>query len=252
MANFQTHITTSTTLGFAYGTGAYFGFGVPMSHCFVAGGLCSVAGMLPDLDSKSGIPQREMLSFVSVIVPVLMIRRFECIGMTPEHMVFVAAVMYVFIRFVVGGIFKRYTKHRGMWHSLPAAAIAGMTTFLVCLSPEIGIRFFKAWAVVLGFLSHLILDEIYSVDWQGKAIRVKKSFGTALKFYGTDSWGNISTYAKLFLLIFLIAGDSSLMDYLGSEPIESPLAVRDWIMHQIGNHQAEINPELFHEQKILR
>ena len=246
MADFKTHISTSTTLGFAYGAGAYFAFDIPMSHCFVAGGLCSVAGMLPDLDSASGIPQREMLSFVSVIVPVLMIKRFESIGMTPEHMVFVAGLMYVFIRFVIGGIFKRYTKHRGMWHSLPAAAIAGLATFLVVLSPDLGIRFFKAWAVVLGFLSHLILDEIYSVDWQGKTIRIKRSFGTALKLYGKETWGNVSTYGKLVLLLVLVAGDASLMEFLGSEPIESPFAVRDWILHQVGAHSAEANPELFH------
>jgi len=252
MANFKTHITTSTVLGFAYGTGAYFGFGMPMSHCFVAGGLCSVAGMLPDLDSASGRPQREMLSFVSVIVPVLMIRRFEELGMTPEHMVFVAGVMYVFIRFVIGGLFKRYAKHRGMWHSIPAAGIAGLATFLVVLSPDLGIRFFKAWAVVIGFVSHLVLDEIYSVDWQGKRIRIKRSFGTALKLYSNKIWPNISTYGKLAFLLFLVAGDASLMEYLGSEPIESPFAVRDWLFHQIGNHAAEANQELYHSHDILR
>lgn len=252
MANFKTHITYSTAIGFAYGTGAYFGFGIPLSHCFIAGGLCSVAGMLPDLDSASGRPQREMLSFMSVIIPVLMIRRFENLNLTPEHMVFVASVMYVFIRFVIGGLFKRYAKHRGMWHSIPAAAIAGLATFLVVLSPDLGIRFFKAWAVVLGFVTHLVLDEIYAVDWQGKSIRIKKSFGTALKLFSKSTWANISTYGKLAILLFLVAGDSTLMEYLGSEPIESPFAVRDWIMHQAGYHAAEANPEVFHSQEILR
>ena len=33
-----------------------------------------------------------------------------------------------------------------MWHSIPAAAIAGMLTFLICLSPELDVRLFKSWA----------------------------------------------------------------------------------------------------------
>ena len=146
----------------------------------VAGALCSVAGMLPDLDHNSGIPLREMLAFVAVLIPMLMIPRFESLGMTPETMVFVAGLMYVFIRFFVGHIFRQYTTHRGMWHSIPAALIAGMLTFLICLSPDLNARMFKSWAVVLGFVSHLALDELYSVDFRGR--RLKRSSGTALKF----------------------------------------------------------------------
>lgn len=252
MADFKTHITTSTVLGAAYGIGAYFGFDMEMPHCFVAAGLCSVAGMLPDLDSNSGIPQREMLSFVSVIVPVLMLRRFEQLGMTPEHMVFVAAVMYVFIRFVVGGIFRRYTKHRGMWHSIPAALIAGLATFLVCLSPELSVRVFKAWAVVIGFVSHLILDEVYAVDWQGKRIRIKRSFGTALKLFSKERWPNISTYGKLVLLTVLVFSDTSVMKYFGHQPLDVPYTARDWLMHNLDNHEAETTDHFHNHDDILR
>ncbi len=232
MADFKTHITTSTVLGVGYAVAANQVFDVPVMHCLVAGALCSVAGMLPDLDSNSGIPQREMLSFVSVIVPMLMLDRCECLGMTPEHMVFISGVIYVFIRFGIGAIFKRFTRHRGMWHSIPAALIAGMVTFLVCLSPELGIRLFKAWAVVIGFVSHLILDEVYAVDWQGKTIRVKKSFGTALKLFGSSKLVNIATYGKLVFLIVLIASDASVMTYLGQAPLEIPWDARDWVLNR--------------------
>lgn len=235
MADFKTHITVSSTLGVACGLGGYFGFGVSVPHCMVAGALCSVAGMLPDLDSNSSIPQREMLSFVSVIVPVLMIPRFEALNLTTEHIVFIAGLMYVFIRFGIGGLFRYFTKHRGMWHSMPAALIAGMATFLVCLSPELGIRLFKAWAVVLGFISHLVLDEIFAVDWKGDRIRVKRSFGTALKWFGTSWWWNVSTYGKLAFLVVLVLSDASLMDYLNAEPLTIPFSARDWFFESIEN-----------------
>lgn len=235
MADFKTHITTSTLLGCGYATAGIFIFNVPPAHCLIAGSLCSVAGMLPDLDSNSGIPQREMLSFVSVVVPMLMLDRFQQLGLTPEHMVFVAGVMYVIIRFGIGSLFRRYTKHRGMWHSIPAAMIAGLATFMVCLSTDFEIRLFKSWAVVLGFISHLLLDEIYAVDWQGRSIRVKKSFGTALKFFSSSPWANIVTYGKLILLLVLIFSDDYVMDCVCEQHIESPETTSDWL-HNFFNH----------------
>ena len=210
MANFHTHIGASTLLGVAYGTVAYTQFGIAPGHCVVAAGLCSVAGMLPDLDHKLGIPLREMLSFVSVMVPMLMLQRFEEIGLTREQIVFVTGVMYVLIRFVGGELFKRFTVHRGMWHSIPAAVLAGMLTYLICHSHDNDIRLFKSWAVVLGFMLHLLLDEIYSVDLIGR--RIKKSSGTAMKFLGKKSGPNVLVYANIIIIAGFIASDSAFME----------------------------------------
>lgn len=236
MANFKTHISTSTVLGIGYGLAAWQFWDMSPQHCIVAGGLCSVAGMLPDLDSDSGVPVRETLSFVSVLVPMLMLSRFQALGMDAEQIVFASALVYVGIRFGIGTIFRRYTKHRGMWHSLPAAAIAGLATYLICLSPELHVRLLKSCAVVIGFLSHLILDEIYAVDLYGRKVRLKKSFGTALKLFGNSTWGNFTTYAKLIVLVLIVMGDESLMRFLGAEPIDirarataAGEATREWV-----------------------
>jgi hypothetical protein len=226
MADFKTHITTSTILGACYGGFSYWIADVPLEHCLIASGLCSVAGMLPDLDSDSGIPVRETLSFVAVMIPLLLIRRFYAIGLSAETIILIVGGIYLALRFGVGEIFKRYTVHRGMWHSVPAAAIAGMATFLVCFSPELGIRLFKAWAVVIGFLSHLMLDELYSVDLSGKTIRIKKSFGTAMKFWRRHWWANISTYWKIVLLGLLICSDPTVTEHFGREPLDFPGFVR--------------------------
>ena len=236
MADFKTHITASTILGVGYGSIGYSLFDVPPAHALVAGALCSVAGMLPDLDSNSGIPQREMLSFVSVVVPMLMIDRFEQFQLNHEQMVFVAGVLYVFIRFGIGNLFKKFTKHRGMWHSIPAALVAGMATFMVCLTPDVQIRIYKSWAVVLGFISHLVLDEVYAVNWQGKLPRAKKSFGTALKFFGKDRLPNFLAYTNLILLGFLILGDDYIMECMcGHDPSVDPHSaagiIDSWFSH---------------------
>lgn len=229
MADFKTHITASSALGAIIGTTAYYTFDMPADHCLIAGGLCGAAGMLPDLDSSSGIPQREMLSLVSVVVPMLMLDRFREFGMEPEQMVLAAVGLYALIRFGVGGLFKRYAKHRGMWHSIPAAVIAGMITYLVAMSGDASIRVFKGWAVMMGFLSHLMLDEIYSVDWQGKKIRVKRSFGTALKFIGSKPINNILIYTKLIVLGIMIFSDDMFMDFMCNTIDENPSVAGDWL-----------------------
>ena len=177
----------------------------------LAGGLCAVSGMLPDLDSDSGVPLRETSMFIAAIAPMLMIDRFRDLGLSHEAMALAAMLVYLAIRFVAVEFFKRYTVHRGMWHSIPAAASAGLLAYLVMPCPSESIRVYKSMAVVTGFIVHLTMDEIWSIDLR-RGFRLKKSFGTALKFFGSDPLANVSVYAKLALLIYLAWGDHGIVD----------------------------------------
>ena len=215
MADFKTHITFSTGLGVVYGAAGHFYFNMPIETSLLGFGLCSVSGMLPDLDSDSGTPVREMSTFAASVIPMLMLPRFEAFACCHETMVLMAAVMYCIIRFGVVEIFKRYTVHRGMWHSIPACVVCGLITFLIVADPHLEIRFFKAAAVMLGFFSHLFLDEVWSLNV--RKVSVKKSFGTAIKFFGKDSWGNVSVYGKLIALSLFAVGDPMLMHYFGQD-----------------------------------
>ena len=115
------------------------------------------------------------------------------------------ALVYVFVRFGLGYFLKHYTVHRGMFHSLPAVVIFGELSFLLASGEDTWLRAYKAGGVVLGYLSHLVLDEIYSVEWKRGFVRIKKSFGTALKMYSTKAvWPNVSTYIKLALLSYVV------------------------------------------------
>jgi len=214
MSSFQTHITTSTLLGIAYGGAGYATGEFPLPACLLAGGLCSLAGMLPDLDSDSGVPIRETMAFAAAVTPMLMMDRLQQLGLSHESMVVAGGCIYLLVRFGVAGLMKRYTVHRGMWHSLPAAAIAGLLAFLICASPDMRLRLFKSLAVVLGFMSHLVLDELASFTIRRGRPRLKKSFGSALKLYSRNGWANISTYGKLLILIGLALGDPVLMEHL--------------------------------------
>jgi membrane-bound metal-dependent hydrolase YbcI (DUF457 family) len=176
----------------------------------LATGLCAVAGMLPDLDSDSGVPLRETSMFASAIVPMLMIDRFRDMNLTHEAMALAAMLIYIGIRFFIVEFFRRWTVHRGMWHSIPAAASAGMLAYLVMPCPAENVRIYKSLAVLLGFIVHLVLDEIWSIEFRRGRFRIKSSFGTALKFWGDGLWVNIGVYAKLFVLAYLAWGDNDI------------------------------------------
>lgn len=207
MADFKTHITTSTALGLGYAVVANRHFDMPLPACVLSGALCSVSGMLPDLDSDSGVPLRESLAFSAALIPAMMLPRFESLGWPNEAIILAGALIYVLVRFGLGTALKKYTVHRGMFHSIPAAIIAGEVAFLVCASGDIYLRAYKAGAVLVGFFSHLILDEIWSVRVQGGRIGLKSSSGTAMKLWGDSMWANVSCYGKLALLGVLVFND---------------------------------------------
>lgn len=221
MADFKTHMTVSTATGVVLAV-AGSQAGMHPTTCILAGGLCSVSGMLPDLDSDSGRPLREATTLGAAVIPMLMVERFQRMGFDHEQMVLAAALVYASIRFFLAEIFRRYTVHRGMWHSVPAAITVGLVAFLVMSSEEIAPRMFKASAVVIGFLSHLILDEIWSVDFRRGNYAFKSSFGTALKLWGNNAWANYMTWGKLGLVSFLVWQDEGFMARFGFEKTDVP------------------------------
>jgi membrane-bound metal-dependent hydrolase YbcI (DUF457 family) len=201
---------------------AGFRAGIPLETCLIAGGLCSVSGMLPDLDSDSGVPLREAVALSSAVIPMLLVDRLERIGCSHEMMVLMTGGVYLLIRFGIAEIFRRYTVHRGMWHSIPAAITCGMIAFMLCSCENMSIRLFKTMAVVIGFTSHLILDEMWSVDFRRGRYYFKSSFGTALKFWGKERIPNIVAYTIMLVFALLVYHDDGFMERFGYRQPQVP------------------------------
>jgi LexA-binding, inner membrane-associated putative hydrolase len=214
MAGFRMHVSTSTVLGCGYAGVLNLAYGVPLNTAIVSGAMCGFSGMLPDLDSDYGVPLRETMAFTAATVPMMLVARFQSLGLGHDTMALAAVGMYLFVRFGVTKMIRKYTVHRGMFHSFPTMLIFGGLAFLITGASPIDVRCYKAGGVMGGFLSHLILDEIYAVEWKGGRWRFKKSFGTAMKFWGDDHWSNFSTYAKLALVGMAIIGEPSVMKQL--------------------------------------
>lgn len=211
VAGFRTHITVSSLLGVGYGAAGTMAWGMPVPTSILAGGLCGVAGMLPDLDSDSGVPLRESIAFAAAVVPMMLVERFEGMGYSHETIVLIGGAVYFAVRYGMAAILKHGTVHRGMFHSLPAAAIFGLLAFWLC-SGGIEARYYKSFAIVAGFVSHLLLDEIYSIEWTGGRLRLKKSFGTALKLFSGKIIPDAVTYSQLLLIGFVVVNDPIWLD----------------------------------------
>ena len=216
MAGFRMHVSTSALLGCGYAAAGHAAFDVPLDTSILAGAMCGVAGMLPDLDSDNGVPLRETMAFTAAVVPMLLVARFQTLALSHDGMALVAVGMYLFVRFGITNIIRKYTVHRGMFHSIPAGLVFAGLAFIVSGAAPLEIRLYKAGGVMAGFMSHLVLDEIYAVEWKSGRWRLKKSFGTALKFWGDDAWSNFSTYAKLVIVTMVILAEPSVMERIES------------------------------------
>jgi membrane-bound metal-dependent hydrolase YbcI (DUF457 family) len=211
MGSFRQHITCSTVTGIALG-GIGIVAGLPLPVCLVSAGLCSAAGMLPDIDSDTSRSFQECIYLAAGLGAILLVQRLRHYQLDHDIILFAGAAMFFFIRFGVGWFIKKMTAHRGMIHSIPMAILSGEITYLLATGTTTE-RLIKASALIAGFLSHLILDEVFSIDSTGrlfKPFRLKRSFGTALKFSDTKhKFSTLAIYAIAGLLGYMVFGEVS-------------------------------------------
>jgi hypothetical protein len=205
MASYRGHLTFAGLLGAGYGSLALLEGNWDWGSVLIAAGLTTLGGLLPDLDSDSGVPVRELFGVSAAIAPILLFDRVKALcEQSTEQTVVVLAATYLFIRYVLSYLFKSFTVHRGMFHSIPALVIAGLAMYLLYPSGDVRRRIFLSGAVMIGFLSHLILDEIYSVDLMGARLRLNKYAGGALKLVSKSWPATLTTYLLLALLAWRV------------------------------------------------
>jgi hypothetical protein len=202
MAAYREHITVSGTLGIAYAFSAVFALGFSITQAAIAAILTWIAGMLPDMDSQSGKPVRELFGVTAALAPLLLLQHTNELGISDDRAMLFSLLLYGGVRYGGAAVLGKLTVHRGMFHSIPALVIAAEATFLSYHSPEIRVRLLMAMGVALGFMSHLVLDEMYSVQWDGVRIKLSKSAGSAVKFFGRDALPNGMALGLMMFLTY--------------------------------------------------
>lgn len=200
MAGFRMHVSTAAACGVGYGLFAMRPLGFPPDAAILAGTLTAFGGMLPDLDSDTGKPIRFVFGLAAAILPMLLIPRLHDMHLSHEAMLLTLIILYMVIRYGLSRLLSRISVHRGMFHSIPAMFIAGLFVYMEYGSTDRTLRGLLAGGIMLGFLSHLILDEIYSVDVHGLRVRLKSSAGSAFKFFSPSLKATVTCYAILGIL----------------------------------------------------
>jgi hypothetical protein len=209
MASFRTHFSFGIASGILSAIAVTSLALAPHSFTFsvLIGLAVTLGAQLPDMDSDSGLPFHitfSSLSLVSAILTALYIWQSN-----PENyslLVIAPIVVFCFVWGVVGYVFKRFTKHRGLAHSVPASLLAGLITF--SFVSWLGFADWQAFllgiALSLGYLIHLILDEIWAgLNFHGQLFVPNKAFGSALKFTSHNRVLTALMYTAIIGMIFV-------------------------------------------------
>jgi hypothetical protein len=167
----------------------------------MAGVLGSV---LPDIDLKDSRPSRALFAGLAIFFSFAVLFHFAP-RLSIAEMWLLWLGTFLFVRYGLHTLFHRYAVHRGIWHSLVAGLACGFATaiiFYYALGRPDGVAWLAAGFLFIGFLTHLTLDEIYSVYVMDT--RLKKSFGTALKFVdGRNPAASSAMAVTAALLLFV-------------------------------------------------
>ena len=203
MANFNTHLMGAAVASGIIATGLVMTGAVPHQAVVSYFILGVIGGLLPDIDSPCSIPIRLTFNVLAVTAGFLAMfavgQRFSL-----AELVILWIVCFLVVRYCVFSLFIHFTVHRGLIHSIPAGIACGLLTTLFAYR-LLGTSALHAWNcgifVLIGFLLHLLLDELYSVNLLG--MELKNSFGSALSLGSTDNLlGSLALYLAVIILFY--------------------------------------------------
>jgi hypothetical protein len=188
MANFKTHFFTASGVSGVAAIACMKAGVTPAAETPVLLGLGTLGGLLPDIDSDNSVPIK--ISFNLLAFALAFLVMFQFVG--PYTVLELAAIwlgVFIGVRYAVLELFIAFTVHRGIFHSVLAAAFFCLGT--ASLSYHLFAKPYQsAWLygafIALGYLVHLALDEMFSVDLLNR--RIKQSFGSALKIASLKYW----------------------------------------------------------------
>ena len=158
-----------------------------------------IGSIIPDIDSDTSRPRRIIFDGLCLVLPPALIYRVPILHASPAYAIlFWAGAAWLILK-PLKWSFKRYTKHRGVYHSVPAALIfaALCATLALHESATRGMQLSVAVIALVGYLTHLALDELWAVDFNGKLPTKKRSFGTALCWRGNQTRDTLLLYLTL-------------------------------------------------------
>ena len=183
MANFKTHLYVATSASGIAAASLYNNKLIELLEIPWFIFLGTIGGLLPDIDSDNSRPLKLLFTALATLASVLSILAYKD-QYTLQHLAIIACVAFLIARYPILAVFRYFTVHRGVFHSLLSAAFFTLLTVYIShtvFHHSIYFSWMNGMFIGFGFIIHLILDEFYSVDLGN--VQLKRSFGTALKLF---------------------------------------------------------------------
>ena len=227
MANFPTHIVVGTVVAGTLATLTLAADVIAPENLVAVTLAGSLGSVLPDIDLKESRPSRAMFAGLAVFFSFALLFHFAPRLSIAEMWILWLGTL-LFVRYGLHTAFHRLTSHRGIWHSLIAGlacAFATVIMFYYVFNRPDGVAWLAGGFLLIGFITHLLLDEIYSVDVLGN--HIKKSFGTALKPVDMrNPAGSVAMAVAAVALLFLTPSITTFYDGITSRPMWTALNQR--------------------------
>lgn len=181
MANYKGHRNAGIIVGVILAAVAYWQFHLSPIEVASVLIICSVCAILPDLDHPEAKPGSVLKMVVVYMIPITIymylpksiVQEFEI-----THWIVLFAASHVILGNIILWLIDLVSEHRGLFHSLPAAVLCGLACYLSFYYLQFDKRLVLGCSAFSGYITHLIQDEVCSLDM--KENKIKRSFGTAI------------------------------------------------------------------------
>lgn len=179
MANFSTHLKASIITSAPLSSIALATHISTLSESLLLFFIGALSGLLPDLDSDNSTSIQWLFTILGFFLSGSVILLYPLSSLI--EMWVVGMIIYALTLYVIKPIFEKITVHRGTLHSLLAVIMFALIGVILSLlmQQSLNMSLLVGMAIIIGALTHLILDECYSVDLANNTL--KSSFGTAMK-----------------------------------------------------------------------
>lgn len=210
MGNFVHHVSGGIVVGALCSTVSYLEFRVSSVDAVAFGIIAGVGSLLPDIDSPHSKPNDMAFGLASVIIPVIVAQSFNFTS--PSKTLLTVILMYGLVRYGLRRLLREVCVHRGIIHSIPVAIIWSCFIYWGFHHSPMVIKNVSAASALLGFVTHLIIDEMFSfINFEGVRLSPKQSFGSALKFTAPSLISTTIALVMALVCLYFCARDMRLI-----------------------------------------
>ena len=229
MAKFSSHLAVGAVASGLAASVTLAAGAVPPGELATLTAAGIVGSILPDIDLQKSHPSRMLFGALGILFAFIALFQYYAAYSIAELWAIWLGV-YALIRLGLWRFFHRHAIHRGIFHSVLAGLVFMALTAIILthvLGRDPAIGWLAGVFVLIGYLVHLTLDEIYSVDFEG--IYIKRSFGSALKIWQYDSpRASLLMTTALLVAITFAPTVTPLVETMASLQLDEFLQQRMW------------------------